>query len=132
MAEAEGKTHREDLMKFSCPECGRGFDKAQGLALHRNRAHGVKASNGETNGHPDQEGMADKGSPPVQTFVDEVLEYEVDAVLDKLVDDSYVATVDDFLPKLAAEIRKREDEGFRDGDLMKAFFLLYTDVHASA
>jgi uncharacterized C2H2 Zn-finger protein len=32
------------MADFKCPDCGRTFDKAQGLGAHRARVHGYRAS----------------------------------------------------------------------------------------
>jgi endogenous inhibitor of DNA gyrase (YacG/DUF329 family) len=41
----EGRS-KVSVTGVACPECGKRFDKPQGLAVHRSRSHGVRGKGG--------------------------------------------------------------------------------------
>jgi hypothetical protein len=116
MAEEEGSSLSEEEADsgfgFKCPDCGRAFSTNQGLGAHRARSHGYRR-NGEDEEAPDAQGM--------------LLDEETIVALLQTVEESYSVALQQFLPELAREIRRRQSDSGALSELNTALVILFLD-----
>lgn len=147
----------KDAEDVVCDDCGRIFRSRQGLATHKTRSHGYKdgmsprdrevtrefnkrfdeasarlREEKAAGGRSVDQGTA-TGLPGQATEkIDSTTQIEKGPPPPRIVDaHEFPDTVDEFLPKLAEEIRMRKALGMNDVELVDAFFLLYNDARAS-
>lgn len=115
-----------------CPDCGKSFDKPQGLGAHRSKAHGYQGKRKQAKPANEPEPVfkgkwAKSGNGPVER------RFEVEATMAAAINETlslgYQDAVNQFLPHLARKLERCRLDDKPVDHLHTAFLTLYLDTH---